>query len=64
MKTIELFDSEYKNELSHENGMGIMLHMLKLVETANLKEFSDFQITSGNISERFRKSGCKILVSD
>ena len=55
-----MFDSEYKNEPSDENGMGMMTHMLKFGKTANLKEFSDFQIISGKIPEKFWKSGCKI----
>ena len=59
-----MFDSEYKNELSDENGMGMMPHMLKFGKTANLKEFSDFQIISGKIPEKVWKSGFKIEFCD
>ena len=59
-----MFDSEYKNELSDENGMGMMPHMLKFEKTPNLKEFSDFQIISGRIPEKVWKSGFKIEFCD
>ena len=55
-----MFDSEYKNELSDENGMGIIAHMLKFGKTTNFKKISDFPIISGKIPEKFWKSGCKL----
>ena len=58
-----MFDSEYKNELSDENGMGIIPHMLKFGKTTNLKEFSDFPIISGKIPENLEVwfSECKVI---